>query len=75
MMLMPEIESCFIDSNIWLYAFLGDDQKKKEAAQLLIKSSSPVISVQVNNEVCVNLRKQAKFDELKISQLIESFYK
>jgi predicted nucleic acid-binding protein len=71
---MPENETCFIDSNIWLYAFTDDDAKKKNVAQALIKASQPIVSVQVINEVCVNLIKRAKFPEAQISELIETFY-
>jgi len=71
---MPVNETCFIDTNIWLYAFTDDDTLKKEAAQALIKASLPVISVQVINETCVNLIKRAKFPETKISELVETFY-
>ncbi len=71
---MPESESCFIDTNIWLYAFTDDNAQKKDVAQALIKASQPVISGQVINEICVNLIKRAKFPEAQISELIETFY-
>ena len=71
---MPESEACFIDTNVWLYAFTDEDKLKKEIAQTLIKASQPVISVQVINETCVNLIKQAHFPEMKIGELIETFY-
>ncbi len=71
---MPENEACFIDSNIWLYAFTDDNLKKKDVAQALITTSQPVISVQVINEVCVNLIKRANFPEAQINELIETFY-
>lgn len=71
---MPEIEACFIDTNVWLYAFTDDDTLKKEVAQALIKASQPVISVQVINETCVNLIKRAKFPETQIGELVETFY-
>ncbi|MGC1377334.1 MAG: PIN domain-containing protein [Anaerolineales bacterium] len=71
---MHENEACFIDSNIWLYAFTDDDPQKKDVAQALIKTSQPVISAQVINEVCVNLIKRAKFPEAQINELIETFY-
>ena len=71
---MPENEVCFIDSNIWLYAFTDDDPRKKDIAQTLIKTSQPVISAQIINEVCVNLIKRAKFPEAQINELIETFY-
>jgi predicted nucleic acid-binding protein len=71
---MSESEPRFIDTNIWLYAFTDDDAQKKDAAQALIKTSQPIISGQVINEVCVNLIKQAKFPEAQIGELIETFY-
>jgi predicted nucleic acid-binding protein len=71
---MPENDICFIDSNIWLYAFIEDDTTKNEMAQSLIKNTQPVISGQVINEICVNLIRQAKFPEAQISELIETFY-
>jgi predicted nucleic acid-binding protein len=71
---MPERESCFIDTNIWLYAFTDDDTTKKDISQAIIKSSQPVISGQVVNEVCVNLLKRANLPEAQISELVETFY-
>jgi len=74
----PETESerCFIDTNIWLYAFIeGDDRRKSARAKALIEASSAVsVSTQVINEVCVNLIKRAQFSEQQVQQLIESFY-
>ena len=58
---MPESNPCFIDSGIWLYAFIADNPHKKDVTQALIKTSQPVISGLVVNEVCVNLIKRAKF--------------
>lgn len=67
--------SCFIDTNIWLYAFIeADDQTKSEKARALIQAMQPIVSTQVINEVCVNLLKQARFTEEQISQLINSFF-
>ena len=66
---------CFIDSNIWLYAFIETgDVDKRQQAQLLIQSSTPVISTQVINEVCINLIRKVNFSEDQIRQLIASFY-
>src|SRR2546428_4456051 len=71
-----EPERCFIDTNIWLYAFIeGDDRRKSAHAKALIEASSAVsVSTQVINEVCVNLIKKAQFSEQQVQQLIESFY-
>jgi len=75
---MPDNQAtinCFIDTNIWLYAFIeADDTTKSGIARALIQKSEPVISIQVINEVCINLLRCANFTEDQISQLIESFY-
>jgi predicted nucleic acid-binding protein len=69
-------ESCFVDTNIWLYAFIeGEDrQKTARAKELLEASRTIIVSTQVINEVCVNLLKKAQFSEQQVQQLIESFY-
>jgi len=69
-------ESCFVDTNIWLYAFIeGEDrQKTARAKELLEASRTLIVSTQVINEVCVNLLKKAQFAEQQVQQLIESFY-
>lgn len=77
-MIGPETkaESCFLDTNIWLYAFtVGDDPEKTVRAKTLIETQSTVfVSTQVINEVCINLVKKARFSEQQVQQLIESFY-
>jgi predicted nucleic acid-binding protein len=69
-------ESCFIDTNIWLYAFtVGDDPEKTVRAKTLIETQSAVfVSTQVINEVCANLIRKTRFSEPQIQQLTESFY-
>jgi predicted nucleic acid-binding protein len=75
---MPDNQAtnnCFIDTNIWLYAFIeADDTTKSGIARTLIQESDPVVSVQVINEVCINLLRRANFTEDQIIRLIESFY-
>ncbi|MGB9754384.1 MAG: hypothetical protein C0183_11215 [Roseiflexus castenholzii] len=74
---MPDNQAteCFIDANIWLYAFSETDEATKSArARTLILVNKPVVSTQVINEVCVNLLRRANFTEEQISQLVESFY-
>jgi predicted nucleic acid-binding protein len=70
------LTSCFVDTNIRLYAFVkGDDLRKSARAKSLLEASRAVIvSLQVINEVCVNLIKKAQFSEQQVQQLIESFY-
>jgi len=69
-------ESCFIDTNLWLYAFIeGDDAQKTARAKALIETQTAIyVSTQVINEVCVNVLKKAHFSEQQVQQLIESFY-
>jgi predicted nucleic acid-binding protein len=44
----------FIDTNIWLYAFIEDHSSDKtKRARDLINACQPVLSVQVINEVCI----------------------
>ena len=63
----------FADSNIWLYAFMENGEKKKAAAAIILKENC-VLSTQVVNEVCVNLIKKADYDEEDISKLVENLY-
>lgn len=52
---MSGVESklCFIDTNVWLYAFIRtQDQDKTAIAKTTIQSSEVVISPQIINETC-----------------------
>jgi len=74
---MNEAESrlCFVDSNVWLYAFIQTQAQDKTAkAKIIIQSSRIIVSSQVIKEVCVNLIKKAGLDEFSVRSLIESFY-
>ena len=75
---MPESNpvSCFIDTNVWLYAFVeSQDEEKARIAKELIENNQPAISAQVINEVCVNLIRQTDISEDEIQTLIASFYR
>jgi len=66
----------FIDTNIWLYSFIQSQNKEKtEIARTIIKECEIVISIQIVNEICVNLIKKADFSEGEIQNLIESLYR
>jgi predicted nucleic acid-binding protein len=66
---------CFIDSNIWLYAFIiSEDTDKHLVASRIIENSTICLSSQVINEVCVNLVKKAAFTEERLASLIRSFF-
>jgi len=64
----------FVDSNIFLYAFLQQDHAKNKIAKKLLSNSNIVISTQVITEVSVNLIRKAKFSESQIQHLVASFY-
>jgi predicted nucleic acid-binding protein len=72
---MPDKPVAFIDTNIWLYAFLDTgDAEKSSSAKKVLSETEPILSVQVINEICVNLIKKAGFTEEQISKLVEAFY-
>ncbi|BAS55771.1 hypothetical protein NIES2135_49370 [Leptolyngbya boryana NIES-2135] len=67
--------TCFVDSNIWLYALIqNQDVKKHEIANQLVQSGAIVISTQVINEVCINLIRKAAFSEQQIYEVVNAFY-
>ncbi len=67
--------SCFVDSNVWLYAFIeADDVAKSDAARELLQTTEPLISIQVINEVCVNLLKRAAFTEVQLREIVVAFF-
>jgi len=72
--IQPDV-SYFIDTNIWLYAFIQSQNKAKtETARTILKKCETFISTQIINEMCVNLIKKVNFSEEKIQNLIESLY-
>ena len=74
----PQAPLCFVDTNIWLYAFVsGPDAAKSDLARQLLRDSEEtlVVSSQVINEVCVNLLKKAHIPETEIQELVRSFYR
>ena len=74
----PPVPLCFVDTNIWLYAFIsGPDAAKSDLARQLLQDSEEalIVSSQVINEVCVNLLKKAHVPETEIRELVRSFYR
>lgn len=66
-------QTIFIDSNIWLYRFLADqdqnpqeDARKRKIAVSLTNLNNIVVSTQVINETCSVLRKKVNFPETQI---------
>jgi predicted nucleic acid-binding protein len=67
----------FIDSNLWIYAFIKTpDVEKYTTAKSLIENNAKriSISVQVINEVTFNLLRKKIFTENQIRDLVYSFY-
>ncbi|MBI5141687.1 MAG: PIN domain-containing protein [Nitrospirae bacterium] len=68
-------DKCFVDTNIWLYAFVQSDEADKTAlAGKLVSGHEIAISVQVVNELCVNLIRKAGFPESRIAELVSALY-
>ena len=66
---------CFVDTNIWLYAFIQTEaEEKRKKAKDIISHNEVIISTQIINEMSVNLIKKAGFTEKRISTLIFSLY-
>jgi len=66
---------CFVDTNIWLYAFIeSEDAEKTKKAKHTIDSHEVVLSTQVINEMCVNLLRTADFTEEQLRELIIDIY-
>lgn len=66
---------CFVDSNIWLYAFLDvQEMSKQQAAKVLIQQKTIVISTQVLNEVSRNLLRTGAFTEAEVAEFVEAAY-
>ena len=63
----------FIDSNIWLYAFMDESSPKHAPAKALIEQDRVVLSTQVVNEVCNNLIRKAGYTEPEIQQTIQNW--
>ena len=62
----------FIDSNIWLYAFMDESSSKHLPANALIEREGVVLSTQVVNEVCNNLIRKAGYNEQEIQQTLQN---
>ena len=73
---MPQPNSCFIDSNVWIYALtIQDDPTKTQQAHQLISAQTTIaVSTQVINAVCVNLLKKAAFTETELRDIADDFF-
>ncbi|NJM05807.1 PIN domain-containing protein [Candidatus Gracilibacteria bacterium] len=68
--------AAFIDTNVWLYAFIiGQDPVKRQQAVELIRTTETIfISTQVINEVCTNLLRKENKSEQELRDVIDDFY-
>jgi predicted nucleic acid-binding protein len=65
----------FVDTNVWLYALIvNDDAQKHQVAAEIAQGGNVVVSTQVINETCVNLLRKANLSETQLCDLIVSFY-
>ncbi|HEY2083570.1 MAG TPA: PIN domain-containing protein [Verrucomicrobiae bacterium] len=65
----------FVDTNIWLYAFIrGQSVDKTPIAQAVISNQRIIVSTQVISEICVNLIRKASFSEAEIRELVAAFF-
>lgn len=73
-------DRAFIDTNIWFYAFVrgnsAEETHKNDCADKLIKAcSNIIISIQIINELSVNLLRKAAYSESRLKALISAFYR
>jgi predicted nucleic acid-binding protein len=72
---MPENNPHFLDSSIWLYAFLRKGSEKRiTASQDLIRLQPAILSTQVINEVCTDLLNKGKQSEEEIRRFVEQAF-
>jgi len=73
---MPMPAKTFVDSNIWLYSLIqnDDDDRHQQAAGLILKLRFPVISSQVIRVICSNLKKKTPMPEERLRGLILGWY-
>lgn len=70
-------DKVFVDSNLWLYAFIcrpGEESKHAKARELVEKPVRYAVSEQVVAEVSANLLRKAGIEEAHLMRLVESFY-
>lgn len=70
-------DKVFVDSNLWLYAFVcrpGEESKHIKARELIEKPVRYIVSEQVIAEVSANLLRKAGIADDHLMLLVESFY-
>lgn len=69
---MPD--NVFVDTNIWLYAFMEDKGEKNKIAFSIISNTNIFLSTQVVNEICINLITKTDYNEDDIAKLVNNVY-
>lgn len=67
-------DTYFIDTNIWLYGFMKEDERHKTAS-LLIAGDNIVLSTQVLNEISYNLVNKCDYTEEEIVKFVKNMYR
>lgn len=70
-------DKVFVDSNLWLYAFIcrpGEEAKHSKARELVEQPVRYIVSEQVIAEVSFNLLRKAGMADEHLMRLVESFY-
>ena len=60
----------FIDTNILIYLYSEDEIEKQQISENLANQYSPIISIQVLNEICNVMIKKLNFDLQNVSKVI-----
>ena len=71
-------DNVFVDSNLWLYAFVvrpGEESKHARALPLVEATNRYAISTQVVSEVSVNLLRKAGMAEVDLLDIVEGLYR
>jgi len=63
-------DKIFVDTNIWLYAFMDDNRERTRISREIISNPNVVLNTQILNEICINLLRKAKYSEENIQILI-----
>ncbi|RUM60688.1 MAG: PIN domain nuclease [Persephonella sp.] len=63
-------DKIFVDTNIWLYAFMDDNRERTRISREIISNPNVVLNTQILNEICINLLRKAKYTEENIQILI-----
>ncbi len=73
----PEERRAFIDTNVWFYAFTEKDPEKHQIAVEAIKKFGEfvLVSTQVINELCLNLKKKTNFPEEGLREIVRQFFR